>query len=152
MYSGCRDRSLYFQSGKELSNVLCTHLVIGWEYVLNRWWPRENLKQCQLRRLRVSGPCLQIRSSEDALERGFSGSKEVVWIFLYFLGSEEVVWLFLYFLRHYHIEFCWWSADPALWAISCVQVASNLCFFVFFCNLSRACQCDCLGLCVALCY
>jgi len=39
-----------------------------------------------LRGFRVGGPVIQIRLSEDALDR-------VVW------GSEEVVWLFLYFLR-----------------------------------------------------
>ena len=48
--------------------------------------PRANLKQCQLRGLRVGGPVIQIHLSEDVLDR-------VVWV------SEEVVWLFLYFLR-----------------------------------------------------
>jgi len=41
-----------------------------------------NLKQCQLRGLRVADPCFQIRLSEDALEPVFWGSKKVVWLFL----------------------------------------------------------------------
>ena len=52
-----------------------------------------NLKQCQLRGLRVGGPFIQICLSGDALEH-------VSW------GSEEVVWLFLRFLRYSHIELC----------------------------------------------
>ena len=44
-----------------------------------------NLKQCQLRGLRVGGPFIQIHLSGDALEHVFWGSEEVVWLFLYFL-------------------------------------------------------------------
>ena len=42
------------------------------------WWPRANLHQCQLRGLRVAGPCFQIRLSKDALECVFWGSEEVL--------------------------------------------------------------------------
>jgi len=41
------------------------------------WLPRANLHQCQLRGLRVAGPCFQIRLSKDALEYVFWGSEEV---------------------------------------------------------------------------
>ena len=36
MCSGCGGRSLFFHSGKEFSNVLCTFLVIGREWVLEK--------------------------------------------------------------------------------------------------------------------
>jgi len=38
--------------------------------------------------------------------------------------------ILLYFLRYFHIEFCWWSAAPASWAVSCLTVAS---IYVFLC-------------------
>jgi len=44
MCSGCGGRSLFFHSWKEFGNVLCTFLIIGWEWMLEKMvaWGKPN--------------------------------------------------------------------------------------------------------------
>ena len=74
-----------FILGRSLATSCALFSSEGESRCWKRWWPTPNLKQCQLRGLRVSGPFIQIRSSGDDLVRVFWGSEELVWLFLYFL-------------------------------------------------------------------
>jgi len=67
-----------FILGRSLATSCALFSSQGESGCWKRWLPRANLKQCQLRGLRVGGPFIQIRLSGDALERVVWGNEEVV--------------------------------------------------------------------------
>ena len=55
--SGCGGRSLFFHSGKEFSNVLCTFLIVGKEWVLEKVMAQGESKAVPVEGVEGRGSC-----------------------------------------------------------------------------------------------
>jgi len=86
MCSGCCNRGLFFHSGKEFSNVVCTLLVIGREWVLEQVAAQGKTETVTFPVKGVEGSrsLFPICLSVDAQEQVLWGHQEVVWVFFLF--------------------------------------------------------------------